>query len=303
MNMMIGSEISTVDSNHHRPLWSVMIPTYNCDKYLVETLQSVLIQAPNESIMQIEVIDDCSTDNVEEIARLVGRGRVSFYRNEVNQGATRNFNVCLNRSKGHLVHILHGDDTVIDGFYKEIESLVQRYPTLGLYCTRSNIVDERGGLENLNGRVQWMEEPTSQTHWIDYNCPFNTPAMVVKRMFYERHGGFLPHLVHSADWEMWHRAIMYGGAIMSNKALTNYRYFASNDTSRLMKTGENLMDFIRFGQTIRNRVTNFNPELFMNRIKDLAYQQANRFTNLNDHISASNNIMLANKIEAREIGL
>jgi glycosyltransferase involved in cell wall biosynthesis len=41
-----------------RPLWSVMIPTYNCANYLRETLASVLAQDPGFEIVQIEVVDD-----------------------------------------------------------------------------------------------------------------------------------------------------------------------------------------------------------------------------------------------------
>ena len=48
-----------------RPLWSVMIPTYNPrPDYLEETLHSVLQQDPGPEQMQIEVIDDRSTDDV-----------------------------------------------------------------------------------------------------------------------------------------------------------------------------------------------------------------------------------------------
>ena len=53
--------ILPLPENEKRPLWSIMIPTYNCSKYLAETIESVLQQAPAEDIMQIEVIDDYST--------------------------------------------------------------------------------------------------------------------------------------------------------------------------------------------------------------------------------------------------
>ena len=44
-----------------RPLWSVMIPTYHCARYLAETLASVLDQDPGPEAMQIEVVADHST--------------------------------------------------------------------------------------------------------------------------------------------------------------------------------------------------------------------------------------------------
>ena len=62
-----------------RPLWSVMIPTYNCVNYLRETLASVLAQDPGPEIMQIEVVDDHSTkDDPAAVVEELGCGRVGF---------------------------------------------------------------------------------------------------------------------------------------------------------------------------------------------------------------------------------
>ena len=46
-----------------RPKWSVMIPAYNCARFLAATLESVLAQDPGPAQMQIEVVDDCSSDD------------------------------------------------------------------------------------------------------------------------------------------------------------------------------------------------------------------------------------------------
>src|SRR5690348_4526227 len=81
-----------------RPLWSVMIPTHNCAKYLRETLVSVLGQSTGSEQMQIEVVDDCSTkDDPESVVRELGMGRVIFHRQPRNVGHTRNFETCLHR--------------------------------------------------------------------------------------------------------------------------------------------------------------------------------------------------------------
>ena len=107
-----------------RPLWSVMIPVYNCAAYLPETLRSVLQQAPGPDEMQIEVIDDHSTDaDVEKLVKEIGRGRIAYCRQPQNVGSVRNFETCLNRSTGHIIHLLHGDDKVRPGFYEKMFSL------------------------------------------------------------------------------------------------------------------------------------------------------------------------------------
>jgi len=110
--------VAPVPKGVERPFWSVMIPTYNCANYLRETLASVLAQDMRSEMMQIMVIDDHSTkDDPEAVVREIGNGRVEFYRQEVNVGHVRNFQTCLEKSRGRVVHQLHGDDLVCNGFY------------------------------------------------------------------------------------------------------------------------------------------------------------------------------------------
>lgn len=94
------AKIPPVPEDIQRPMWSVMIPTYNCAQYLRKTLESVLAQDPGQERMQIEVVDDCSTeDDPQSVVDELGRGRVSFFRQSQNVGLVRNFETCLLRSK------------------------------------------------------------------------------------------------------------------------------------------------------------------------------------------------------------
>ncbi len=115
-------EISAVTDHINRPIWSVMIPTYNCSHYLIDNIRSVLAQDPGPEHMQIEVVDDFSTDaDIESIVLEIGKGRVRYYRQPENVGSLRNFETCINRATGNYIHLLHGDDQVSNGFYAEIE--------------------------------------------------------------------------------------------------------------------------------------------------------------------------------------
>ena len=118
--------IAPVKDGVQRTLWSVMIPVYKGSHYLKETLEAVLQQDPGPEKMQIEVVDDCSTDaDVAQLVLQIGKGRVDYYCQPVNVGSLRNFETCLNRSRGHFIHLMHGDDRVKQGFYKEMEILFE----------------------------------------------------------------------------------------------------------------------------------------------------------------------------------
>src|SRR3954464_2658390 len=82
-----------------RPVWSVMIPTYNCAAYLAHTLRSVLEQAPSVDEMQIEVVDDASgADDPEAVVRQIAGDRVTFFRQPKNVGPQANFTACIQRA-------------------------------------------------------------------------------------------------------------------------------------------------------------------------------------------------------------
>src|ERR1051326_8157020 len=92
---LVPPTIAPVPSGVVRPLFSVMIPTYNCTQYLREALASVLLQDPGAEQMQIEVVDDCSTDaDVRAVVEELGKGRVGYFRQDRNVGSLRNFETC-----------------------------------------------------------------------------------------------------------------------------------------------------------------------------------------------------------------
>jgi len=281
-----------------RPRWSVMIPTYNCARFLRETLETVLSQDINPEEMQIEVIDDCSTlDDPEAVVREFGQGRVSFHRKLTNAGAIHNFNTCIERSTGHYVHILHGDDFIKPDFYRTIEDRVEEHQEeIDLLIVRCLIVDEQGGLVSLSPRIKELESPSNDPSCMFMNNSVRTPGCVVRRSFYERHGGFLTPLVHTADWELWARATALGRGLFINEPLAAYRYFDGNDTGRLSRSGQNIIDHYRLAQVLTSYYLSFPRLRFMRGVVSSASAQADRFLALGDSTAFQANRLAANAI-------
>ena len=150
--------ISPLPPLAERPFWSVMIPIYNCrEDYLRETLGSVLRQDPGAADMQIEVLDNCSTlGDPEAVIREMGGGRIAFHRQTHNLGIAGNFNACIERARGHWVHILHGDDTVRPDFYSRARAGVTAHPEVAAALCRIIYMDEDSqwtGLTELESRT------------------------------------------------------------------------------------------------------------------------------------------------------
>jgi len=242
--------IQPVPPGIKRPRWSVMIPTYNCARFLRETIESVLSQDIDSAEIQIEVIDDCSTsDDPEAVVNEFGQGRVSFYRQPNNVGATKNFNTCIQRSHGKLVHILHGDDLIVPGFYNEIEVLDRESEAPGLLAGRIFYCNEQGVYYHMTSCYETSSPSRCQVNSLmsAFN-PFQFAGVVVRRDAFERLGGFIPCLIHTADWKMWTRIASSYKLALTDKAFGVYRNFSASDSSKLAKTAENLWDHSRFEQ-------------------------------------------------------
>jgi hypothetical protein len=191
-----------------RPFWSVMIPSYNGDPHLAETLECVLAQDPGPDHMQIEVVDDRSTHGEPEaLVRRIAGDRVGFFQQPENVGHCANFNTCIRRARGQVVHLLHDDDRVLPGFYERLERPLREDPTLGAALTRSVYMRHDG---------HWMSfspveraEPGVIDDWlyrIASGQRVTTPSVVVRRSTYEAIGGFSEAItVGGEDWEMWVR--------------------------------------------------------------------------------------------------
>ena len=236
-------KIAPVPDGVARPLWSVMIPSYNCIKYLTEAIESVLAQAPPEADMQIEVIDDHSTDgDIEALVRPVGKGRVGFYRQSFNVGSLRNFETCINRSKGQLLHILHGDDKVKPGFYNVVASLFNTYPKIGAAFTRCTEIDSDS--HDLWDSHPIINAPGIIDGWLDKIAVgqlLQPPSIVVKRSVYEYLGGFFA-VHYGEDWEMWARIASKYPVAYTTECVACYRVHKNSITRRSFLSGQNIKD-------------------------------------------------------------
>lgn len=241
--------VPPVSEGTARPLWSVMIPAYNSAGYLRATLASVLAQDPGPELMQVAVIDDHSTqDDPQAVVEDVGRGRVEFYRQSQNVGNVRNFNTCLQRSRGHLVHLLHSDDCVRPGFYRTMQQLFEAHPGIGAAFCRHMTMD-------TEGHWQWiapLQRPETGVleNWLERIVtklpPVQPPAMVVRREVYERLGGFDQRIVCAGeDWEMWVRIAAHYAVAYEVEPLALYREHAGALTGRCASTGQNVRDVRR----------------------------------------------------------
>ncbi|HKO82546.1 MAG TPA: glycosyltransferase [Chitinophagaceae bacterium] len=238
-------EIQAITDSKERPLWSLMIPVYNCSQYIPQVLESVLSQDLGEQHMQIEVVDDASTDaDVEELVRRISKGRVKYFRQPENVGTLRNFETCINRSKGKLVHLLHGDDKVKPGFYQKMALLFHCYSQAGAAFSNYEFINDKG--VKIMG---WMTEGKEGIlkDWfirIAEMQRIQFVAMVVRREVYEKLGSFYG-MTYGEDWEMWVRIAKHYPVAYTPEVLAEYRMHDGSVTWKNILAGRNIPELAK----------------------------------------------------------
>lgn len=105
-----AKRILNLDDGNERVegLVSIIMPSYNTAPYISSSIQSVINQTYNN--WELIIVDDCSTDNTEDVLSEIKDERIRFFKNEKNSGAAVSRNKALREAKGQWVAFLDSDD-------------------------------------------------------------------------------------------------------------------------------------------------------------------------------------------------
>jgi glycosyltransferase involved in cell wall biosynthesis len=101
------------------PLVSILIPVYNREKIVQQSIESALSQTYEN--FEIIIVDNCSTDNTWSVLQEYAstNEKIKIYRNELNFGPVINWQKCISYAQGDLIKIVFSDDTLSANFLQE----------------------------------------------------------------------------------------------------------------------------------------------------------------------------------------
>jgi glycosyltransferase involved in cell wall biosynthesis len=224
------------------PRWSVVIPVHNCAGYLAEALPEVVAQMWSRDDAEIIVVDDDSQDDPAEVVDRLGRGRVAYRPNAGHLGAVATFNRCVDLAGGELVHLLHGDDAVLPGFYGAMERALADPDAVAAVCRVQDVNAHGTPIHTSRSYRQGTGIWTDALDTLAVSNRVRAPGIVVRRLAYERVGRYRSDLPHGADWEMWTRLAAHGPVVFVDEVLARYRRHDLSDTSARVRSGVNVRE-------------------------------------------------------------
>lgn len=154
-------------------LVSIITPTYNCGKFIAETIES--IQAQTYTNWELIIVDDCSKDNTEEIVKVYMEkdARIKYHRLETNSGAAVARTTAMKLAEGEYMAFCDSDDLWMpDKLEKQLSFMKNTGHAFS--CTAYEQIDEDGN--SLNRIIKPKEK-------CDYNrllldCPVGNSTVM-----------------------------------------------------------------------------------------------------------------------------
>lgn len=211
-------------------LISILIDTYNHERFIEQAITSVLEQDISATELEIVVVDDGSTDRTPEIVRGF-EPRVRLLRKS-NGGQASAFNAGMRGLRGEVVAFLDGDDWWEKGKLRAIMDAFRENPGIGAIGNGLYEVDGAGCRRFINVpdreyrvHFQTMEEGV----WFRELMSFlGTSRLAIRRSVLDRILPVPNELVVEADEYLAAMAVAVSGAVVLDRPLTNYRLHEAN---------------------------------------------------------------------------
>lgn len=216
---------------------SVVIPAYNHEKYIEETITSVLNQTYD--LYEIVIVDDGSTDRTRSVIHSIKDHRIKYYHQE-NKGAHAAINKGIELAAGEYISILNSDDTYEPDRLQDCVDFIEKNPHFSV------VISKVRGIDSQSCPVNYKTSRSVRA-WLDWyadalprfcqdkflpnvflkNILITTSNFFIRKKMVEKVGGFLP-LRYAHDWDMLLRLSGEGKIHLLEKPLLNYRIHPEN---------------------------------------------------------------------------
>lgn len=199
-------------------MFSVVIPLYNKEHVIVQTLKSVLLQAFTE--FEVIIVNDGSTDNgVDIVKNFTNDSRIKII-NQDNQGVSVARNVGVENSKYNYIAFLDGDDEWLPSYLEKMNEAIAQFPEAGMFCCGGYIKDANGEHKRIAAKyknkiqeINYFENPHVFSH---------TSATIVKKEIFFQTTGFPKGMKCNQDYALFYSMALISKTIYVGELLSVY---------------------------------------------------------------------------------
>lgn len=216
---------------------SVVIPAYNHEKYIAETIASVLAQT--YEFFELIIVNDGSTDKTEDVVCSFDDRRIKYYRQD-NQGAHVALNKGIDIASGQYLTILNSDDIYLPDRIKQCVEFLdnnEAYSTViskvsginegSLPVSKRDSVHIKAWLDWYEKALTFFENDQFMPNLFSKNILITTSNYFIRKSVLDKIGGFIP-LRYAHDWDMLLRISGETKIHLMDEVLLKYRIHSAN---------------------------------------------------------------------------
>ncbi len=224
-----------MQENNKIPKISVIMPNYNCEKYIGEAIESIL----NQSFTDYEfiIIDDWSTDNSWNIIQEYVKkdDRIIAIKNEENLKICKTLNKWLKLAKWEYIARMDSDDiSIIDRFEKQVQFLDKNLD-IWIAGWTMQIMDENWKV--YSERRYNLTDEEIRKKLFRYS-PFCHPVVMIRKNVLDKSWVYDENQVFAEDYDLYFRIWKYSKFANLEYTLIKYRMFENNSTTKKLKDME-----------------------------------------------------------------
>jgi len=210
------------------PLVTVLMAVYNGEKYLGETIKSILSQT--YANFELLIINDCSSDNTSAVIKSFKDSRIVVHTNPMNFGQTKSRNVGLRIANGEYVVINDHDDLSLPHRIQKQVDFILKHPEYVVVGASGLIIDKAGALKrNFRRPTDFREIYLG----VLTDTPFIHGSVIISKRVILEAGGYDENYLTSQDYELWSRLIRKGFRIANlPDALVAIRHYSDSFSFR-----------------------------------------------------------------------
>lgn len=214
---------------------SVVIPTFNSDKYIIRTLKTVFSQTSLP--YEIVIVDDGSIDKTVEVIQNYLENYEPLFNNikiiqQKNSGAGAARNNGIRNATGNWIAFLDSDDIWDDHKLEMVEEVIKKNPDITMIAHNEYMINE--GTLNEKKLCLLHEHYNREGNLflqLYQGNLFSTSCMTIRKNIIEKAGLFDETLYSAQDYDLWIRVSKYGKLYYMDKPLGTYVMRKGNITS------------------------------------------------------------------------
>jgi len=215
------------------PRLSVIMPLYKAEKYIVDTMDSILGQSYGD--FELIVVDDCGGDNSLDIVENYKDVRVRIIYNNENKGISYSRNAGLLSASGEYIALMDDDDiSVKDRFKREIEFL-DAHDEVDAVCSDMRFIDASGKIIPKTA-IETFMNPSRERAEMMFRLPVpNASTMFRSKIVKENNIQYKDGWLGMEDYRFWTDFTMYGDICSIGDVLYYWRFHDENETHRAQR--------------------------------------------------------------------